>query len=229
MSRLCLDFTFKHIASTHDPLRSRYPWYVLLEASETSAHVDLNTVVEAALAEALENGIALEAALAQNETQRHAFWSLREHLSEAQRHEGASVKHDVSVPVSAVPEFIERAGAALEARYPGIRIVAFGHMGDGNIHYNVTRPVIEDDASFVAKTAALNRVVHDLVAALQGSISAEHGLGQMKRDEITRYKDPLELELMRTLKRALDPRDLMNPGKVLEARKEGRKTEDPEG
>jgi FAD/FMN-containing dehydrogenase len=215
MSRLCLDFTFKHIASTHDPLRSRYPWYVLLEASETSVHADLNAVVESALAEALENGIALEAAIAQSEAQRHAFWSLRENLSEAQRHEGASVKHDVSVPVSAVPEFIERADAALATLYPGIRIVAFGHMGDGNIHYNVTRPISEDDPSFVAKTATINRVVHDLVSALQGSISAEHGLGQMKRDEIARYKDPFELELMRLIKRALDPRDLMNPGKVV--------------
>ncbi|MDR2111925.1 MAG: hydroxyacid dehydrogenase, partial [Candidatus Accumulibacter sp.] len=136
-------------------------------------------------------------------------------VSEAQKIEGVSIKHDISVPVSRIGEFLERAGAALRAAYPGIRIVAFGHVGDGNLHYNQSKPEAGENAAFIAATPAVNRIVHDIVDAMHGSISAEHGIGQLKREELRRYKSAVELDMMRAIKRALDPQGLMNPGKVL--------------
>ena len=142
-------------------------------------------------------------------------WHLRENISEAQRIEGVSIKHDIAVPVSRIAEFIARADAELQRAFPAVRIVTFGHIGDGNLHYNLSRPETAANADFIAQTPQANRIVHDIVADLDGSISAEHGLGQLKRTEILRYKSAVEMDLMRAVKQALDPHGLMNPGKVL--------------
>ncbi len=214
MSRLCLDFVFRHVAGARDPFTQAHPWYVLVELSDQSSDSNLSETFEAMLGRLLESEV-MDAVIAQSETQARALWALREDISEAQRPEGASIKHDISVPVSAIPAFLSRATATIQQVFPGTRVVAFGHIGDGNIHYNLSRSLTESDAQFLAKTEPVNRIVHDLTHELHGSISAEHGLGQLKRQEITRYKSALELEVMRKVKRALDPQDLMNPGKVL--------------
>jgi FAD/FMN-containing dehydrogenase len=167
------------------------------------------------LGSALEEGIILDAAFAQSESQARAFWSLREFVSEAQAREGPNIKHDVSIPISRIADFIAATDAALARAYPGIRIVTFGHLGDGNVHYNVSAPEGAAPAAFSRDPAAINLIVHDSVARFGGSISAEHGLGQLKREEILRYKSIAEMELMRSVKRALDPLGIMNPGKVL--------------
>ena len=143
------------------------------------------------------------------------MWALRENISEAQKIEGLSIKHDLSVPISYIGEFLDRADAALKQAFPSYRIVAFGHVGDGNLHYNQSKPETMENEAFIAAQSQINRIVHDIVNDLGGSISAEHGLGQLKREEILRYKSPLEMEMMRAVKRALDPQGLMNPGKVL--------------
>ncbi len=215
ISRLCLDFVLRHIPNTSDPLPTAYPWYVLVELSESAAALNASDMLEQELGTALETSVAVDAVVAKSTAQSQALWSLRENISEAQRFEGASIKHDISVPISSIPEFVIRASAALEAALQGIRIVAFGHMGDGNLHFNVSRPLAQSDADFFAQSHRINEIVHDLVHAMNGSISAEHGLGQLKRDEITRYKSKLELDLMRAVKRAWDPLGIMNPGKVL--------------
>jgi FAD/FMN-containing dehydrogenase len=152
---------------------------------------------------------------ATSETQRKDIWLLRDNITEAQKPERITVKHDIAVPVSRVPDFIEQAGARLSERFPGIRIVAFGHVGDGNIHYNTSNPDATATRERSAYAPEVNRIVYDVVSALEGSISAEHGLGQLKREEITHYKSAIELDLMRAIKRTLDPEGLMNPGKVL--------------
>ena len=157
----------------------------------------------------------LDAVIAQSETHAGNLWALRENISEAQKIEGISIKHDIAVPVSAIPAFLERADALLAAAFPGIRVVAFGHVGDGNLHYNLSQPDAQENTHFIASQPEVNRIVHDTVAALNGSISAEHGIGQLKREELLRYKSPVEMALMRSIKQALDPRGLMNPGKVL--------------
>jgi FAD/FMN-containing dehydrogenase len=164
---------------------------------------------------AFEQGEALDAVVASNEAQVAALWKLREGISEAQNHEGPSLKHDISVPVSRIPAFIAQADARLQQAFPGVRIVAYGHVGDGNLHYNISKPLGSEDAPFKAQAEAIMQLIYDVTAAFAGSISAEHGLGQAKREAARRYKDPLELELMRTLKNALDPAGLMNPGKLL--------------
>ena len=153
--------------------------------------------------------------VAQSGEQAEQLWILRESVSEAQKIEGFSIKHDISVPVSCIGEFLDRAGAALQAAYPGIRIVAFGHVGDGNLHYNQSKPEAGENAAFIAAQSQVNRIVHDIVHDLGGSISAEHGIGQLKREELQRYKSAVELDMMRAVKRALDPQGIMNPGKVL--------------
>jgi len=186
------------------------PWYVLAEFSDAPS-----AAVEAWLGEMLEDERIADAVLAQSETQAARLWALRENISEAQKIEGISIKHDVAVPVSAIPEFLARADAALAAAFPGIRVVAFGHVGDGNLHYNLSQADAQENAVFLASQPAVNRIVHDTVNALNGSISAEHGIGQLKRDELVHYKSPVELALMRSIKQALDPQGLMNPGKIL--------------
>jgi FAD/FMN-containing dehydrogenase len=215
IGRVVLGMVLEHIPGARDPLPEASPWYVLVELSDTTEGGALDVLVEDALGAAAESGIATDAAIAASESQRRAFWKLREDVTEAQKADGVSIKHDVSVPVSRVPELIEQAGAALAARYPDIRIVAFGHVGDGNIHYNCSKSERQDAREFFAQAPDVNRVVYEVVKALGGSISAEHGLGVLKRDEITHYKSALELEVMRSIKRTLDPLGLMNPGKVL--------------
>jgi FAD/FMN-containing dehydrogenase len=171
--------------------------------------------VEAWLAARIEAGEAGDGVVALSEGQAQKLWALRENISEAQKIEGLSIKHDISVPVSRIPEFLAGADAALAAAFPGIRVVAFGHVGDGNLHYNLSRPDAQDNVAFIDSQPEVNRIVHDTVDALGGSISAEHGIGQLKREELLRYKNPVEIALMRSLKQALDPRGLMNPGKIL--------------
>ncbi len=202
LSRTCVDAVYAHRREIRDPLPGS-AWYVLVELGDSGS----SDVLHDRLAQALDTSLAANAVLAKNDSESKALWRIRETVPEAQF---SNVKHDISVAVSKVPGFIERAGAALKAAFPDAPIYCFGHVGDGNLHYNVG-----DAALLAARRAQVNRVVYDEVAALQGSISAEHGLGQLKRDEITRHKDPLELELMRSVKRALDPQGLMNPGKVI--------------
>ena len=206
LSRSCVEAVLAHAPGTQDPLAAAHPWYVLTELADSGEERLLRERVEKVLVDCAERGALADAALAQSGEQARALWRIRETVPEAQF---TNVKHDIAVPVSKSAEFIERAGPRLAARFPEVRIYAFGHVGDGNIHYNI------GPESLVAQREAVNRIVYDTVAELGGSISAEHGLGQLKRDEILRHKPPLELELMRALKRTLDPKGLMNPGKVL--------------
>ena len=209
VSETALGLVLKNIPDTLRPA-SVSPWYVLAEFSDTSSYA-----VEYWLHARLEAGEVLDAVIAQSETQAAKLWSLRENISEAKKIEGISIKHDIAVPVSAIPAFLAQADAALAAAFPGIRVVAFGHVGDGNLHYNLSKPDAQENTHFIDSQPAVNRIVHDTVDALNGSISAEHGIGQLKREELLRYKSPVEMALMRSIKQALDPRGLMNPGKVL--------------
>jgi FAD/FMN-containing dehydrogenase len=215
MSRQSVAFVLRHSAGARDPNGSAHPWYALVELSDTLPDAGLDEVVGRGLGEAFERGIARDAVVAAGPTQAAGLWALREGISEAQNFEGPSLKHDVTVPVSSIPAFVERTDRALEAACPGIRIVTYGHVGDGNLHYNLSKPEGGDDDGFRASADVLARIVYDGTAAFEGSISAEHGLGQAKREIVADYKDPLELELMRGVKRLLDPAGLMNPGKVL--------------
>jgi FAD/FMN-containing dehydrogenase len=209
VSETSLGLVLKNIPDMAQPSASS-PWYVLAEFSDADP-----AAVEGWLAGRLEAGEVSDGVIAQSEAQAKRLWSLRENISEAQKIEGISIKHDISVPVSSIPEFIAMADAALEKAFPGIRIVAFGHVGDGNLHYNLSKADAHDNGTFLASEPEVHRLVHDVVHSLNGSISAEHGIGQLKREEILRYKSPVEMALMRSLKQALDPHGLMNPGKVL--------------
>ena len=213
--RRLLDFVLAHIPGTSDPIPEKHDWYVLVEFAAGDIGGALKGMVERLLERAFEDGLALDAVLASSDAQRKALWKLRESMTEAQKHEGGSIKHDVSVPVSSVPAFLARATAICETMVPGARVCAFGHAGDGNIHFNVSQPKGADRAAFMDLRHAMNARVHDLVAEMAGSISAEHGVGQLKRDDLVRYKDPVALELMRSLKRSLDPNNILNPGKVV--------------
>ena len=217
MPRIGMDFVLRHASGVRDPLSESSPWYVLMEVSAQQAS-GLDEHVEAFLGEALEKGIVTDAALAGSLTQRADFWKLREMLSEVQIYEGGSIKHDVSVPIHATSEFLTRAIATVEAMVPGCRPVPFGHLGDGNIHFNVSQPVGADKAGFLARWSEMNEAVHAIVAELHGSISAEHGIGRLKRDLLPGVKDPVELALMRTIKQTLDPKGILNPGAVLAAK-----------
>ncbi|MBI4983829.1 MAG: FAD-binding oxidoreductase [Rhodocyclales bacterium] len=215
VGRPALDLVLRHIPNARDPLHGRPSWQVLIELTDTLAETPLADILERVLAAALEAGEVLDVALAQSETQALALWALRENVAEGQKIEGLAIKHDIAVPVSRIPEFIARADAALEQAFPGVRIVCFGHLGDGNLHYNQSQSAALANDDFIEATPAVNRIVHDLVHELGGSISAEHGLGQLKRAEILRYKSDVEMDLMRAVKKAIDPAGLMNPGKVL--------------
>jgi FAD/FMN-containing dehydrogenase len=213
ISRSCLDLVFKHIEDTHEPFLQRYDWYVLAQLAD-GLQVSLDGALRSGLQqfgqEVLEFAITSDTVIAEN------WWKLRKNISEAQKREGLSIKHDIAVPVSRVADFIAQASAALHQSYSGLRIVAFGHMGDGNIHYNISLLDADKNPDFIAQhEEAVNHLVYGIVHQLNGSISAEHGLGQLKRDEITHYKSALELELMRSIKQTLDPHGLMNPGKVV--------------
>ncbi|MBX3490585.1 FAD-binding oxidoreductase [Parvibaculum sp.] len=213
--RIGLEFVTRHIEGAADPLPDPAPWYVLIEMSAGSATAGLDATLEAVLAEGLEQGLLTDAALARSEKQRADFWRLRETLSDVQRLEGGSIKHDVSVPVSRMGDFIAAATRAVEAAMPGIRTVAFGHIGDGNVHFNLSQPIGADKAAFLARWNDMNALVHGIVRQMGGSISAEHGVGRLKRDEIAATKSPVEIELMRMLKKTLDPKGILNPGKVV--------------
>ena len=216
MSDTCIRLVEKHVEAARLPLAERSPWYVLLELSDTQDEAHANEALEGLLGSAFDSGQATDAVLSQNLTQFDALWALREDVSEAQGAEGKTIKHDIALPVSAIADFVERTDAALAEAFPGLRLVVFGHVGDGNLHYNLSPTEGETDAeAFVALEGTVNRLVHDAVDSFGGSISAEHGLGVLRRDESARYKSDVELALMRTLKTALDPHHLMNPGKVL--------------
>ena len=208
MPRAGIELVLAYIPGARDPLSRPSPWYVLAEAT-SAARFDLNGAFESVLAE------AGDAAIATSEAQRAALWALRENMSEAQKREGASIKHDVSVPVSAIPEFLTKATAAVLAAVPGARPISFGHIGDGNIHFNFSAPKSGDPDSFLARWDEMQRIVHDIVRDFGGSISAEHGIGVQKRDQLPRYKSEAELDVMRMLKRTLDPKNILNPGKVI--------------
>jgi len=209
-----LDLALAHIAGTIDPLAERQPWYVLLEMSSSQTDSGLRGLLERLLESALEEGLIADGVIAESGAHAKELWRIREAIVEAQDYSG-SIKHDVSVPVSRVAEFIIRASAAVTERLPGIRPMAFGHVGDGNIHFNLTQPDGADTAAYLARWQEFNDIVHGIVHELHGSISAEHGVGRLKREEITHYKSPVEIELMRRIKCALDPHNIMNPGKVV--------------
>jgi D-lactate dehydrogenase (cytochrome) len=213
--RLALELVVRHVPDSADPLDEPHPWYVLCELTSSQADAPLDACLERALAAALGSGLVTDAAIAQSERERAAFWRLRETIPEAQRRDGASLKHDVSVPVASLPAFVDEAGAWIAAHVPDARLVAYGHVGDGNLHFNLNQAPGADRAAFLAREPEVKRVVHDLVHAYRGSFSAEHGIGRLKVAELERYTSAVELELMRSLKRALDPNGILNPGKVL--------------
>lgn len=212
--RAGLDLALAHISGTVDPLERPHPWYVLLEMSSSQTESGLRELLERLLASALEQSLIADGVIAESGAQAKELWRTREAIVEAQLYSG-SIKHDVSVPVSRVAEFVIRASSAVSERLPGIRPIAFGHVGDGNIHFNLTQPEGADTAAYLARWQEFNDIVHGIVRELHGSISAEHGVGIMKCDEITHYKSPVEIEMMRRVKRALDPGNLMNPGKLI--------------
>jgi FAD/FMN-containing dehydrogenase len=215
MPRIGLDFVLRHIPGTRDPIGSPYPWYALVEISSGHSDESAEATIEAILGDALEQGTVLDAAIARSLSERADFWRLRHSMSEAQKPEGGSIKHDVSVPVAKVPAFLREATAAVEAMVPGCRPCPFGHLGDGNIHFNISQPIGVDKAAFLAGWEAMNALVHGIVAAYGGSISAEHGIGRMKRDLLPAVEGPVAMAMMRSIKQALDPKGILNPGKVL--------------
>ena len=221
MSRQGIDLVLQHIPGSADPLAERHDWYVLMEWASTRPRragdnaTGLAEKMEGYLGEALEAGQVLDAAIAQNEAQARAFWALRENHSESQKREGPSIKHDISVSVSRIPAFMTEGLAAMKRALPECRPVPFGHVGDGNLHFNCQGPPGWDKARFMAHADAISGAVYDLVVSHGGSISAEHGIGQLKVDELAHYRSRIELDTMRTIKRALDPQNLMNPGKVV--------------
>lgn len=213
--RNALELVLEYIPNTANPLDQRHDWYVLIEIGMGRQAESMREAIEGELASAMEQGEISDAAIASSEAQREMFWRLRETIPEAQRHIGASIKHDVSVTTSELPRFIIEASRLVHAISPTGRIVSYGHLGDGNLHFNVSRPIDSDDESFLRLAPNINRAVHDLIARHGGSISAEHGIGRLKREELVRYEPPVAIEVMRAIKQALDPNGIMNPGKVL--------------
>lgn len=216
MSRDGLDLVLHHIPHTRDPLAKPSPWYVLMETGSPRADDDTNVAMEAFCAAALERGLITDGVVAQSAAQAQELWRLRESFSEAQKLEGDSIKHDVAVPIASIPAFIDTAAKAVAAATPSARPVIFGHVGDGNLHFNIQAPVGDTKGAFVKRWAEINGIVHDVVAQFSGSISAEHGIGVLKKDELVRYKDPVALEMMRALKRTLDPNNILGRGRIFD-------------
>jgi FAD/FMN-containing dehydrogenase len=215
LPRIAVELTEHHIPGLSDPLERPYENYVLCEISTAREDTALRALLEETLERAMTDGIVLDAVLARSLAQRAALWKLRESIPEAQRAEGASIKHDVSVPIAALPRFVAEATAAVLALVPNGRMVAYGHVGDGNLHFNVSVPLGGDGVQFLAHSAAIHATVHAIVRQYRGSISAEHGIGRLKREELARFKGAVDLDVMRTIKHALDPNGILNPGKVL--------------
>ncbi|HEX2531963.1 MAG TPA: FAD-binding oxidoreductase [Burkholderiaceae bacterium] len=215
MSDLCLQLVAKHFPQMRPPFPQRYPQYVLLELSDSESEEHATEMLEAVITSALEQQVIEDAVVAASIAQSKSLWNLREHIPLAQAEEGKNVKHDISVPISRIGDFIRTTDVLLQEAFPGCRMVTFGHLGDGNLHYNVSSPENGSEEEFIARQSDINAVVHDSVHRHGGSISAEHGLGALKRDEIRHYKTDVELGLMRVIKNALDPLNLMNPGKVI--------------
>ena len=214
-SHTCLEFVLKHHPTHRSPLEGSYPWYVLVEVSDPTSHQNAESGLNELLALAFEGGMTADGVVAGSIAQADSLWSLRENVSESQSREGPAIKHDISLPISRLAEFIETTSKAIETRWSNVRLVVFGHAGDGNLHFNLSPAIGADRGSFLAAESEINRLVHDAVHSAGGSISAEHGLGILRRDEAARYKSTVELELLRAIKHAIDPHGLMNPGKVL--------------
>ncbi|WP_454685175.1 FAD-binding oxidoreductase [Ancylobacter moscoviensis] len=215
MAAFGVETVLKHMPGVVRPFRDTHDWYVLAEFSAPTRAFDLAALMEESLGAAMEAGEVIDAVIAASEAQAANMWRLREDMSEAQKHEGGSIKHDVSVPVSRVPEFLGRALPACMAALPGLRPCPFGHVGDGNIHFNLSQPVGMEKTAFIGMWETFNRIVHDIVVDMDGSIAAEHGIGVLKREELAHYADPIGLDLMHRLKAALDPAGTLNPGKVI--------------
>ena len=217
LPRFGLETVVKHAPGKSDPLGSPHAWYVLVEFASQRRDGGLEARMEDWLASGLDDGLIEDATIGASEARSAALWALREELSWAQKFEGGSIKHDVSVPISSLADFITEASDLCEREMPGLRVCAFGHLGDGNVHFNLSQPVGMDTGAFLSQWSRFNRIVHDLVHRLHGSIAAEHGIGRLKREELSRYKDEVSLDLMRRLKTAFDPAGLLNPGKVIDA------------
>lgn len=211
MSDRCLRFVTRHIPDSAIPFEGAYPWYVLCEFV---AHQGFSQI-EDALGDAMGNGLVSDAILAKNESEATRFWRLRHSISEAQKYEGANLKHDISVPIGSMGEFLRRGDVLLQKLAPDVRLVAFGHVGDGNLHYNIAQPAGSDGEQFLAAGESLTEGIYDLVNELGGSISAEHGIGVVKKDHLRHYRSETEIQLMRAMKDALDPHNILNPGKVI--------------
>jgi len=213
--RLAIDFVTTHLEGCTDPLDEPHPWYALIELATADEANSLTAMLESILGNALEANLVVGGVIAQSDQQAANLWRLREELSDVQKLEGGSIKHDISVPVQLVPAFIKEASHAVDQAIPGIRPVPFGHIGDGNIHFNLSQPTGADKAEFLAQWEAINTIVHDIVETYGGSFSAEHGVGRSKVGDLNRYKSPLELQMMANLKRSLDPSNMMNPGRII--------------
>lgn len=215
MARNPLEFTLKHMENVRNPLDQIYPWHVLLEVSSNRSQEDADATLQSILEISFETQAIDDAAVSTSLAQVQDFWRIREMMPISQKHEGGSMKHDVSVPIHQVPDFITKAGQIIEREIPQARLCTFGHLGDGNMHYNITQPIGDNAEAFLARQPEINTMIHELVVSMEGSVAAEHGVGQLKRDLIARTKDPVELNLMRSIKQTLDPDNIMNPGKVL--------------
>jgi D-lactate dehydrogenase (cytochrome) len=213
--RIGIDLTTRHIPGVSDPLGQPHAWYVLCELTSARGADPLDAVMEETLTAALEAGLVRDAVLARSERERAGLWKLRETIPEAQRLDGASLKHDISVAITALPDFVERASEWIRANVPDGRLVVYGHVGDGNLHFNLNQAPGADRNTFLAREPTIKRAIHDMVAAFGGSFSAEHGIGRLKVEELERYASAVELDVMRAIKKALDPNAVLNPGKVL--------------
>ena len=215
MAKVGMEMSLNYVKGARAPLEHESEWYVLLDLSSSHSDGEANNTMEDILSDALQQGIIEDASIAQSVSQQKEFWRLREDMSPAQKLEGGSIKHDISVPIASIPDFISEAAKIIETISPGARIVCFGHMGDGNLHYNVSQPVGADKQAYLSLWGEMNHRIHTLVMSYNGSFSAEHGIGQLKRKELVAFKSPVALSLMRTIKQLFDPKNIMNPGKML--------------
>ncbi len=215
MAKVGMEMSLHYVKGARAPLEHESEWYVLLDLSSSHSDGEAGNIMEDILADALQQGIIEDASIARSLGQQKEFWRLREDMSPAQKLEGGSIKHDISVPIASIPDFISEAAKIIETIAPGARIVCFGHMGDGNLHYNVSQPVGVDKQAYLALWGEMNHRIHTLVMSYNGSFSAEHGIGQLKRKELVAFKSPVALSLMRSIKQLFDPKNIMNPGKML--------------